>query len=449
MTILYIFRRDFRLDDNNALNAALEYAKRNSGASHLEFKSLNSNPKRNSGVVPIFIFTPEQVGGIATVKSIKSIQCLIKGLEELNEELKNYNSRLHIFYDDNVKVLQAIHKKHKLTGIFEVKDYTPYAKLRTQSIKSFCEKEKIYYETVDDLYLTVPGSIRNKSNKIYQKFTYFYNEAIKYEVPKPSKLAKVAEFNNLVDNSGEVSLLEMKSLLLPDGETPLFYSGGRKEGLELLKDLSSLITNYNTTRDIMAVQTSGLSVHHHYGTVSIRETYHSAIRIAADGAAGAALSSGSGATEFIRQLYWRDFYAQIMYFFEELYGINPLNIESEWPALTNEQKRDFDNWKNGTTGIAIIDAAMNQLNTSGYMHNRGRLLTASYLVKTMGVPWRLGERYFANKLLDYDITQNMLNWMLVSSVKGLPFVEAPFRKHLPDSYRKRFDPDNEYIDFWS
>jgi deoxyribodipyrimidine photo-lyase len=149
--------------------------------------------------------------------------------------------------------------------------------------------------------------------------------------------------------------------------------------------------------------------------------------------------------EFIRQLFFRDFYGNIMAYFEELYGDNAIDFQSKWPKLTKEEERDFEAWKTGTTGIDIIDAAMTQLNEAGWVHNKARTLVANYAVKTLKLPWRICEQYYANKLLDYDFTQNMFGWM---NYINMPFSEPPYRVYNPDNFVKKFDPDETYISDW-
>ena len=403
---IFLFHRDLRLEDNEPLQLAL----------------------KKGPVLPVFIFTPEQVSDRAPIRSIKSIACLLHSLRDLNDDLeKHFHTRLHIFYGDIIGTLNNIRKHYEIESLFETKDYTPYAKLREQTISKWCESNKINYEAHEYLYLFPLGTIKSKTGKVYQKFTPFYEAASKHSIPKPEGLVK----GKFVSDSKGLKYLSVseanKAVLKGQDPGKLFYEGGRKEGLKLLH---SLPENYNKTHDMMAVETSGLSVHHHNGTVSVRESYWIA-------------KNHSNMSEFVRQLFWRDFYGQIVAFFEELYKENPYTFQSKWASLTPKQSKDFSDWCNGTTGIEIIDAGMTQLNTVGYMHNRARLVTASYLVKTLHIPWRYGEQYFANHLLDYDFTQNFCNWCFISSV--LPFSEAPFRKHSPENYQKRFDPEFEYV----
>ena len=404
---VFLFHRDLRLEDHFPLQKAL-----NKGT-----------------VIPVFIFTPEQASSSAPVRSLKSLACLVNSLKDLSEDLiHKFHTPLHLMYNDVIQGLNQIFSHTKISFLVETKDYTPYAKLREEAISDWCDRHSVEYEAIDDLYLFAPGFIRNKSGKIYQKFTPYYEAASKHSVPKPTGFVK-GHFTKIPDG---LSFKEIESKLFKnESPGPLYLEGGRKEGLKLLESLPS---NYNSTHDMIPVETSGLSVHHHYGTISIRETYWTA-------------KGRSKLTEFVRQLFWRDFYGQIIAFFEELYGENPYNFQTDWAPLTAQQIKDYNDWCNGTTGIPIIDASMHELNQNGRMHNRLRLVTASWLVKTANVPWRFGEQYFANHLLDYDFTQNFCNWIMISPSR-LPFSEPPFRKHTPENYQRRFDPDKEYVNQW-
>jgi len=402
---IFLFHRDFRLEDHRPLQTALDYGE----------------------VLPIFIFTPEQVGKKAMIKSERSIQCMITGLKELDEELnKRYKSSLCLIYDDTIDALENIYKNIKFTALFETKDYTPYAKLREERIQKFCDKHNIHFEAIDDIYLFPPGSIRTGNGKIYQKFTPFYEQVIKRKVDEPIGFVK-----GVFAKESTAKKLSNTTLnkIFPKEKLERLYKGGRKEGLKLLMDIPE---NYGETRNMMAIPTSGLSVHHHFGTISIRETYYIAKKM-------------RGMNEFIRQLIFRDFYGHIMAYFEELYGSNAIEFQSKWPKLTKEQEKNFEAWSSGTTGIDIIDAAMNQLNNGGWVHNKARTLVANYAVKTLKLPWRLCEQYYANHLLDYDFTQNMFGWM---NYINMPFSEPPYRIYNPDSFVKKFDPDETYISEW-
>jgi len=422
---IFLFHRDLRLIDHYGLEAAVAAAT----------KAL---------ILPVFIFTPEQVTEKNTLKSDNSVQFMLQSLKELATTLRQKHTRLVLLFGDNIKCLEALRDElaaggHKVTGITETKDYTPYAKKREAAIKGWCSKAAIDYTTAHDLYLTEPGSIRTGTNRVFQKFTPYYETAKKMTVPKPRGLAVPAGkwFNpRSTAYKNEITITAAYKHFLPKGLNPaVAVKGGRTEGLALLRGLP---LNYDDIRDFPARRTSMLSAHNHFGTVSIREVFWSAKEASPTRMAG-----------FIRQLFWRDFHGALMDNFEDLYGEEPYEFEGK-AALrgkTNDTARkDFAAWKQGKTGHALVDAGMRQLLKTGYMHNRVRLVVASYLVKDCNVYWRWGERFFAQHLVDYDATQNMMNWINVSSLA--PFGMAPFRRHDPEASAKRLDPDNEYINTW-
>jgi deoxyribodipyrimidine photo-lyase len=425
----FIFRRDIRLEDNIPLQEALDFAQEN-----------------NAKVVPLFIFSKLQVGKPAPVKSYNSIACLFQSLEELNSSFaKHFKVKLHFYYDDNISVLRSLGKNHTILSIYETKDYTPFAKDRSEKIQEFCDKEGIIYNLIDYLYLIAPGELSNKSGKTYQKFTPFYNAALASIklISKSEGLVK-AKPSDFISLKNTKSLSSIKSSIfsvksLKDSKNRI-YKGGRSEGEELLKNLKE-IKNYSDIRDLLPNYTSGLSVHHHYGTVSIRESYEAAQKLINSGA--------KQMKEFQRQLFWRDFYGHLCDSFDELYGKKHgdlLELIKERPKMSKEKEAYFENWCKGTTGDELVDAAMKQLNQTGYQHNRSRLFCSSILTKTYKIPFQYGAGYFAEKLSDYDFVQNSFNWMFVSG--GYPFSEPPFRKVSLIRQAKKLDPDGEYVKKW-
>ena len=411
---LFIFHRDLRLVDHYGLLEA----------------SKNKIP-----VLPIFIFTPEQVMN-NPLKSNNSVQFMLQSLKELNTQLRQKHTRLIMLYGDSVKMLESLKKELNIVAITETKDYTPYAKKREAAIKKFCDQNNIKHTLVHDLYLTTPGSIRTGSNKVFQKFTPYYEMARKVKIPKPSGVSnslwykpKASAYHN------EISIVEAYKKFLPKLNDLIAVKGGRAEALHLLKNLP---IDYDKIRDCLAKKTSMMSAHNHFGTVSIREVYWRAKELSPTKMEG-----------YIRQLFWRDFNGSLMEFFEELYNEDPYEFEGKASLRgksDDSAKKKFELWKKGETGHDLVDAAMKQLVNTGYMHNRARMVVASYLVKDCHVYWRWGERFFAKNLVDYDPAQNMMNWVGTSSLA--PFGSAPFRRHDPEVTEKRLDPKGEYVDTW-
>ncbi len=425
MNGIFIFHRDLRIVDNKALERACELAK-----------------EKDCKIIPIFIFSPEQVSDKNKYKSNNSIQFMINSLISLDKALKEVGSKLICCYGENKKVIGDFCKKQKICFVIDGKDYTPFAKKRTLEYEKICKEFGVEYECVGgDVYLTEPGTVLNKAGKMFQKFTPFYETAKKMKVDEVTGICKGPFVSNkFVGGSGktrknvkfmnEVRLESMKAKLLGvDGENEkIAVKGGREEGLELIRKIP---TNYEKIHDIPSEQTSMLSAHHHFGTVSIRESYNAGKKKGLDG--------------FVRQLYWRDFYGHIVDQFEVLYGVSPNDFQSDW-TMNEEKKKVFDKWTKGETGVELVDAGMRQLVQTGYMHNRVRLVVSNWLVKDMKIHWRAGEKFFAQNLVDYDYSQNFGNWVWVASL--LPFSQAPFRKVSAEGTEKKFDKEKKYIHTW-
>jgi deoxyribodipyrimidine photo-lyase len=424
--VLFLFHRDLRLEDNNALHRAYDYAK-----------------QHDTTVMCMFLFTPEQAGPKAPIRSVFSLVALLQSLEDLDDALRAKKSRLHIFYGKHEEIFPKLLQEQSITALFDTADYTPYARKRTAQLQTICDQHSIPFVSTDDLYLNAPGTVLNKAGKPYQKFTPYYETAKQISVAKPIPALPARAFFTGRSKIPTFTLAEIrKKILTETDETQMAYRGGRTEALKLLRNLPH---KYDEIHDVLKESTSGLSVHHHYGTISVRESWWRAEELIRQG--------HTGLEAFQRQLYWRDFYGQIVAFFEDLYGTDAYEYQKDWPewdryseATKREKREIFRKWCAGETGVPLVDAGMRQMNTTGFMHNRARLVCASWLIKDMGIHWRWGERYFAERLLDYDFSQNFGNWTWVASV--LPYSQPPFRRHDPTTIAKRLDPNGEYVRHW-
>jgi deoxyribodipyrimidine photo-lyase len=413
--LLYIFHRDFRVEDHNGLAFV---------------KQLLKEPAyKDCQVLPLFIFTPEQVTKKNPYRSLHSIQFMIESLMELNKDLHGERTRLFCFYGSNIEVIERLSTSVSIKAMVETKDYTPFAKKRESDFRQWCMLRSVSYFAPEDIYLTNPGTVLTETGKTFQKFTPFWETARKHPIAKPIHKVSLPWFISRLVLEGEVHLTAMRKKLVPYENRRLHVKGGRSEGVSLLKKLPD---SYDTTRDYPIYETSNLSAHNHYGTVSIREVFWA--------------GKAKKIQEFLRQLYWRDFYGHIMNDFEGLYGEDPFTFMKEAGPGWKTDTKAFIKWCNGNTGHELVDAGMRQLNSTGYIHNRVRLVAASYLAKEERIHWRWGERYFATKLVDYDVTQNMMNWIWVSSV--LPFASAPYRRLDPELQAERIDELKGYRSIW-
>jgi deoxyribodipyrimidine photo-lyase len=403
---LFIFRRDLRIVDNNGLNLLNEKCK---------------------NIFTIFIFTPEQVGSGNKYKSDNSVQFMIESLQDLASQINKSGGHLYTFYGHNDKIVADCIKAFDINVVCFNLDISPYAKERDEKIIKLCEHMKTYVMYDYDYYLHQPGTIVNGSGEPYQKFTPYYNTALKKKIESPAGPRKIHFKRSESHIPGKISLEQAFNKFTKENPDILVH-GGRPEAIKTLKTAVRTQTHYPKTHNELDKQTTQLSAYIKFGCISIREAYK-------------ALHEKR---DIIRQLIWRDFYANILYSFPHVLGhaMKQKYNKVHWHHNTNW----FKAWCDGETGFPVVDAGMRQLNETGYMHNRARLIVASFLTKTLLIDWREGEKYFASKLTDYDPASNNGNWQWVASTgaDSQPY----FRIFNPWEQAKNFDPDCEYIKKW-
>ena len=404
---LFIFRRDFRVSDNTALINAL---------------------KDSNVVIPIFIFTPEQIVK-NTYKSNNSVQFMIESLKDLEKQLKKNGGKLYYFYGSPSNVITKIIKNEKIDALFLNMDYTPYSIKRDKKIEKICKRNKISFNSFDDITLHKIGSIQTDSLTVYTKFTPYFNKAKKIPVGIPNYLSN--NYNNYYTRKIEYPSFNKPYKDMYKFNDKLWQNGGREIGLKILHKIN-LQKKYNKTRNDLSRETTNLSAFLKYGCLSIREVYHYMIR------------KLGKKNDLIKQLHWRDFYYNIMYAYP--YVIKS-NLKPQYNKLKwNNNKIWLDKWKKGETGFPIVDAGMRQLNTTGYMHNRARLITCSFLIKLLHIDWRFGEKYFSQKLYDIDLSQNNGNfgWVSSTGADSQPY----FRIFNPWAQSIKHDINCNYIKKW-
>ena len=421
---LFIHRRDLRIFDNTALNQAIA---------------------QSSEVAPLFIFDPRQVGEKNKYRSPRAVLCMVSALEELFDAYKKEGGILSIFSGEAESVLKEILRRGEIDAVFINADYTPFSKARDGNIQKLCEQYGVHFESHHDLLLSGdPARVLTGNGTSYKVFTPFYTHvASEYEVKKPQGLSRSGVFSaRALQGARHEHLAEVKHMMhaqlkkdttngsIGEWRAPSFALG-RASGLSILRNIH-VYARYRDTRDFPSRETTHLSVHHKFGTLSIRESYY-------------ALKDAFGSGHVLmRQLYWRDFFTQLSHNFPHVYkGV--FNKEFDGVEWTGNRK-DFLRWAQGKTGFPIVDAGMRELNETGYMHNRIRMIVASFLTKDLHINWQEGERYFAQKLLDYDPAVNNGSWQWVA---GTGADAAPyFRIFNPWIQQKKFDPECVYIKRW-
>jgi deoxyribodipyrimidine photo-lyase len=407
---IFIFTRDLRLHDNTTLIKA---------------------SKESKVVIPIFIFNPKQIENTNKYKSDNCVQFMCESLDELNEELEKKDSRLYIFYDEPDIIIKNLLKNNKeINAVYINMDYSPFAKKRDSEISKICDKYKIKFCSCEDYLLTGKDKITNSSGNNYVKFTPFLNNAKKLKVTSPDK----TNIKNFVSKK-----MEFKKEYTKDYHK--FYTkndnisvrGGRKNALLILKNITKH-KKYNDERDYPNKNsTTKLSAYLKFNVVSIREVYD-------------VFKKKLGTTNsLITQLYWRDFYMIILYHNPQI--LQGESLKSNYDKIKwDNNKKWFKAWCEGKMGIPIADAGMRQMNETGFMHNRVRMIVASVLIKNLQIDWRWGEKYFATKLVDYDPANNNGGWTWTSGsgADSQPY----FRIFSPISQTERFDKECEYIKKW-
>ena len=402
---IFIFRRDFRLSDNIGL--------------------INLLKDSTDSIIPIFIFTPKQIKR-NSYKSYNCIQFMIDSLKDLNESIKKNGSKLNIFYGEDIDVIKEISKNIKINKVYTNTDYTTFATKRDKKLKKELDKINIEFKYFHDICLFEPGTVKNKTDGIYQKFTPFYKLLLTREVPKVIKGKFKDKFKNISSNEFSISWKDTEKFHKNNNKINVL--GGRKFAKEILKGISKW-DKYSNNHNNLNYETTFLSAYLKFGCISIREAYH-------------LIKDKFGLNNSIlRQLYWREFYYHLGYSFPHVLG---KSLKPDYDKIKWSNKKDtLEAWKNANTGFPIVDACMMQLNETGYMHNRGRLIVASFLIKNLLHDWRDGEKYFATMLVDYDPLVNNGNWQWVagSGADSQPY----FRIFNPWTQGKKFDKDCEFI----
>ncbi|MGZ5054025.1 MAG: cryptochrome/photolyase family protein [Methylobacter sp.] len=400
-TSLFIFRRDLRLHDNTALFEALRVSRQ---------------------VITCFIFDPRQIEP-HPYQSKPGLQFMLQSLDDLQQQLREVGGKLALYHALPEQVVKQLHEQQKIDAVFINRDYTPFSRRRDDGLDAVCKQLGITLNTFPDSLLNEPEQVVKNNKTPYQIFSAFYNHTRLIPVALPQALGKW----NFLTVASEFA---PDQLVLPQAESVI--KGGRSRSLAILDRLGDY-ADYRNTRDFPVLDaTSKLSAHLKFGTCSVREVFY-------------AITELLGSEHpLIRQLYWRDFFIHIAYHFPKVFGRAFLE---KFDSLQWDNNPDyFQAWCDGKTGFPIVDAGMRELNATGYMHNRVRMIVSSFLIKDLHVDWRWGERYFAQHLVDYDPCVNNGNWQWAASTgcDAQPY----FRIFNPWLQQLKFDRDCGYIYRW-
>lgn len=388
--------------------------------------------KEEGNITPIFVFDPNQIDKKKNKYfSDNVVQFMIESLQELNKDYKDKKGELYFFKGDYTKILKSIHNKNKINSIGFNIDYSPYAKKRDKKIIKFCKENNIKTHTYEDMLLhdILNNETLKKNQEPYKVFTPFKKNLINKKSRTVNKF-KLFNFKKDINfKKLKYSFNDLDNLYEPNDN--VLVRGGRQWAKNRLKKIKNY-NQYDKCRNFMTYETTLLSASINFNVVSIREIYNKIKK-------KFGLKHG-----LINELYWRDFYYNILHFF-------PHVIKGSFKEKYNKikwrnSKTDFDKWCKGITGFPIVDACMRQMNSTGYMHNRGRMIVSSFLIKNLWINWRWGEKYFANKLIDYNISANNGGWQWGSG--GGTDAQPYFRIFNVWTQAQKFDSNCEYIKKW-
>lgn len=389
---IFWFRRDLRLQDNHALHKAL------------------SSPYP---VLPIFIFDANIIQELP--KDDARISFIYNSLKAIDSKLKVINSSLLCLKGNPETIWKKLTSTYAINAVYTNEDYEPYAIKRDAEVARYLNLKDIAYYTFKDQVIFEKNEIVKKDGKPYTVYT-----------PYKNKWRNIFYGVNLEDYKVDLWNQYIKTTLSFPSIEEIGFSESKVEVLDFrIEDLH----NYDLERNIPFIdKTSYLSPHLRFGTISIREI----------------VSQVKNNEVFLNELIWREFFMQILYHFP---SVVEENFKSKYNLIEWRNNADeFEKWKTGTTGYPFVDAGMRQLNTTGYMHNRVRMIVAGFLTKHLLIDWKWGEAYFAEKLLDYELSSNNGNWQWSA---GTGCDSAPyFRIFNPTEQIKKFDPDLKYIRKW-
>lgn len=390
---VFWFRRDLRIEDNTALAKALD---------------------TNFPVLPIFIFDSHILNELP--KDDARIGFIHKSLLKIKESLKSSDSDILYLYGEPKAVWLQLISKFNIVNVFCNRDYEPYARARDNEIEQLLSKKSITFFSYKDQVIFEENEILKSNNEPYTVFTPYKNKW----------LAKFHEENYIEHKNPKLNNLHKANY----PTISLEDIGFKKSGIEVKDfDLSQLHL-YKDKRDFPYDDiTSYLSPHLRFGTISIRQLI---TKIDKNNAV------------FLSELIWREFFMQILFHFPK---VVTGNFRAKYNNIQwRNNKEEFKLWCQGKTGYPMVDAGMRQLNETGFMHNRVRMITAGFLCKHLLIDWRWGEAYFAKKLLDYELSSNNGNWQWAA---GTGCDAAPyFRIFNPLSQQKKFDKDYKYVRKW-
>ncbi len=395
-TVIFWFRRDLRLSDNHGL-----------------FQALQASAK----VLPIFIFDTEILLKLED-KEDKRIDFILQVLKFINNSLSKSKKAIKIYYGKPLEIFQNIIGDYEVESVYTNEDYEPAAIKRDKEIRGFLAEKNISFFAFKDQVYFHKNDILKTDGSPYTIYTPYSKQwLLKFSEEKNTHFPSENFLENLVElDADNISLKDIGF------EKTNFIFEPPVINYELIK-------YYHETRNLPSTKTSEMSVHLRFGTISVRKL---------------AVETSKLNSTYLKELIWREFFMQILYHFPRVVHQSFKKKYDNIAWLYEEE--NLKKWQEGKTGYPLVDAGMRQLNKTGLMHNRVRMVCASFFTKHLLMDWQIGEAYFAQKLLDYDLSANNGNWQWSA---GSGCDSAPyFRIFNPTEQQKKFDPQFHYIKKW-
>ncbi|SOE24085.1 deoxyribodipyrimidine photo-lyase [Spirosomataceae bacterium TFI 002] len=398
-TNIFWLRRDLRLEDNTGLYYALS---------------------NNLPVQLIFIFDQNILDKLNKPYDAR-VEFIHNQLDRLKSEAAKFGASLKVYYGVPIEIWETITQEFKVGTVYTNRDYEKYAIKRDESVRQLLEQKGIDFKAFKDQVIFEKKEVLSKSGTPYSVFTPYSR---KWKETLAEEGLKECDCKGLLTNlakSETASIISLKEMGFEATDQVFPENEVDKE----------VVRKYTEQRDYPGIEgTSRLSVHLRFGTVSIRSLVKQALKLN---------------NTWLNELIWRDFYMQILANFPHINDSKAFRPAYDQIPWRNDEA-NFEKWKNGNTGFPIVDAGMRELNATGFMHNRVRMIVSSFLIKDLLIDWRWGEAYFAEKLLDFDFSANNGGWQWAagSGCDAAPY----FRVFNPDSQAKKFDPDLKYIKKW-
>ncbi|MFM7672288.1 MAG: cryptochrome/photolyase family protein [Bacteroidota bacterium] len=396
--VLFWFRRDLRLHDNAGLFAAL------SGGLPVQ---------------PIFIFDTEILDELEE-KQDKRVQFIHQALQAIQEVLVESGATLDVRYGKPLPILQQVCREYSVKAVYTNEDYEPYARTRDEQVANWLQEQGIAFHAYKDQVIFAKGEVLKDDGTPYTVFTPYSRKWRATLMQQPIRSFASEKKLNAFHAQSPRAIPSLSSMGFISSESHFPSTQWNKK----------TIKQYKEQRDLPGVEgTSRLGVHLRFGTISVRQL---------------AKETAPLSESFVNELIWRDFYHMIIWHFPRVVD---RSFKPDYDGISwRNNEKEYEAWFSGQTGYPIVDAGMRELNTTGYMHNRVRMIVASFLTKHLLIDWRWGEAYFAQKLLDFDLAANNGGWQWAagSGCDAAPY----FRVFNPYLQTQKFDPDLVYIRKW-